>query len=855
MSKRFSGLVLAFALFQTAQASDPTYFHELERELKSSQARSAQRQYLVQDLQAQPAFDVEAYRFDLQVMPSAARLSGTLTAELVAKEESEIAVLDASDLEISAVWFIDSLGVRSEATFRLYSQKVSVSLPTRVKAGEKFSLTFAYSVIGDRRDGRHSPVTKGLFFVNADGSRSEVTPSIYTSVEPQLAPTWFPCLDHPSIKAKRVSMRISVPQGWTAVSNGALKSASDGTFEWEHSFPIATYLISLAISPYEVIEDKWRDVPLQYFVPRNLLDKARVDFARTPQMMEHFSSLWMSYPFEKYAMTTVPFYGGAMEHTTASTFSDGLVQGDGFAEPIVAHELAHHWWGNTVTNATWDDLWLNEGFATYSEILFADKFKGAEAAKTVLLNERKNYLNFDKDGTHAVVDPQVLPADKFTPAVYEKGAWVLHMLRNELGDELFFRSLNEYLRKFAFGNATTEDFRKTAEQVSGRDLSGFFAQWVYGKGYPDLSVSWKHDPAQGVTLEISQKKAFKFVLELVLAHKNEKGETVETLHNVQLSEARHSFVFPLSAGQVPVGVLIDPSNKVLLRARIARADHETRYWMTRPSWEARLAAVKAAANPEVSIELARDVYALAAAEPSAAARVAMLELLGHARKSKGITEADHEAVQQVLRKALVDGDSEVRVSAAYVSGAYLSPEFTEFVAQRFLQETSPRVKGGLSQALAKARYSRAFDLFVIELQRYRTSASYQPYMLSLISSFGILGDQRAAVFLVELVNAPAHHRVQRAALENLGHLAVPETFDFIAGILRSETHSARLRASAATSLANFGGLSAAHALNAQLKVEKNEQVKAAINHALAKLGGVPDLRRLLLQGSPVYLRW
>ncbi|MBK7444649.1 MAG: M1 family metallopeptidase [Ignavibacteria bacterium] len=325
-------------------------------------------------------------------------------------------------------------------------------------------------------------------------------PAIYTLSEPDYASTWWPCKDIPNDKFT-IDIFITVPGQLTAVSNGLLKEVRDEengqkTFFWKSSYPITTYLVSLAIGKY----DKWTEtyyssdslnkMPVEYYTYPEYTENAKIDWKNTLRMIEFFSGKFGEYPFikEKYGMALFGWVGGAMEHQTISSMGYTLVKGNGKYENIVVHELAHQWFGDAVSPESWKDIWLNEGFASYSEALWIENEKGKEDYIKYLKKEDYGFFQ----GT--VYDPEGFI---FGPTVYNKGAWCLHMLRGTVGDSVFFEILKKYFESYKYKNVNTYDFQKICEEVSGTDLKYFFDQWIFtGTGRPDYRYSWKAEDFQ-----------------------------------------------------------------------------------------------------------------------------------------------------------------------------------------------------------------------------------------------------------------------------------------------------------------------------------------------------------------------
>lgn len=327
---------------------------------------------------------------------------------------------------------------------------------------------------------------------------------IYTLSEPNWGPVWWPSKDFPDDKAL-VNVSLRVPTGWWGISNGVLSDTinnGDGTttFNWKSNYPISTYLVSIVCGKMIYWSDQYtsldgtKQMPIMYFAfPKNY-NNAKIDWERTPQMIKLYSKLFGEYPFidEKYGMAEFGWTSGAMEHQTITSMGYLLQTGDKRFETVVAHELAHHWWGNAVTLKDWKNIWLNEGFATYSEALWIEYLNGRDA-----------YLDFMKEKDFGYFSGTVYNPKAFInnyavyPTVYQKGAWVLHMLRGVMGDEKFFGAIRAYYERLRYKNAETSDFVEICEEFHGSKLDWFFDQWVYkGTGRPRYEYSWQKEDFQ-----------------------------------------------------------------------------------------------------------------------------------------------------------------------------------------------------------------------------------------------------------------------------------------------------------------------------------------------------------------------
>ena len=312
--------------------------------------------------------------------------------------------------------------------------------------------------------------------------------------EPIFAPTWFPCNDSPHDKAK-LKISVTHDSSMVTISNGILQSIETSenrrTYSWATDYPIATYLIAIYSAPYKIFSEKYfsnnDSMDINYYVMEENLENARIDFSEHGKYLEVLAKIFGEYPFmdEKYGVAEIRWKQGAMESQTITSIGSNFISGMNFNEDILIHELAHHWWGNSVTPKTWDDIWLNEGFATYSEALYYEVTSGKSALESTM-HSFANQLGYRNDET--LYKPGF---NIFSSTVYNKGAWVLHMLRKEIGDSLFFSGITAYYEKFKYSNASTSDLQSIFEMVSKRNLNKFFEQWVYvGTGVLELEIDW-----------------------------------------------------------------------------------------------------------------------------------------------------------------------------------------------------------------------------------------------------------------------------------------------------------------------------------------------------------------------------
>ena len=392
------------------------------------------------------------------------------------------------------------------------------------------------------------------------------TSLVYNLSEPNYASSWFPCNDIPFDKTF-LEISITNDSGMVSVSNGVLvdvtTNGSRRTYRWKTEYPISTYLVAIYSSDYEYFSDEYISLDksdtmnVEYYVLPDKLEKARKDFSGHLEMLKVFSQMFGEYPFvkEKYGIAEFLWYAGAMEHQTITGVSSNMISGNKFFEDTFVHELAHQWWGNAVGPKSWKDIWLNEGFSTYSEALYYEAISGKEALQSTMMSKYSS--NFS--GSLAEPGPFL-----FTRTMYDKGAWVLHMLRWEVGDSSFFNILRTYYETYKYSNASTGDFKSVCEKVSGKNLDQFFEQWIYTEGQIELeyeteTVKSQNDYLIRIQLRQIQEdyEAYHFPLEVKFVFKDstEKSFRYEITSKDTLIE--------ISTTTIPSGIELDPDNWLL----------------------------------------------------------------------------------------------------------------------------------------------------------------------------------------------------------------------------------------------------------------------------------------------------
>jgi aminopeptidase N len=421
-------------------------------------------------------YDVTNYDIDLTFDPDANTLSGRVAIAATSTATLRSYSLDFLGYEIHTVE-VDGM----PAAFARRDGKLIVEAPEIIAAGDSFTTVVGYA-------GSPTPITSAALPFQV-GWLTDSTGVAYVIGEPDGGRSWLPLNDHPSDKATYTFM-LTVPEPLTAAANGKLvERVTDlgwSTWVWESGDPMASYLATVIIGDLEIVDDPaattTAGVPIRHVLPADLAATPPVGLARQGEMIAFFETLLGPYPFAAYGIAVVDNFEAALENQTLSIFGRSFVDLPQLFETVLAHELAHQWFGNLVTPADWGDIWLNEGFATYAEWLWLEHTRGRAALQATVAGTRAQMAL-----APLLPPPGNPPADDlFNASVYQWGALVLHALRTEVGDAAFFEILQVYVDTYRNGNATTEDFIGVAETVSGSNLTDLFDTWLYSETVPEL---------------------------------------------------------------------------------------------------------------------------------------------------------------------------------------------------------------------------------------------------------------------------------------------------------------------------------------------------------------------------------
>jgi len=659
-------------------------------------------------------------------------------------DEVKTITFDAVELHIEGVTLDDAQKLQYSSD----GKKLVVTLDRPYQYGEVFTVAVTYNA---------KPRT-GLHFIKPAAEDPTRPVQAWTFGQPRYHSNWFPCHDSPNDRAT-TEIIVTVPAQFLTVSNGKLLSVTDNgatkTHHWRQDVPHAAYLVSLVVGDFAVIEDHLdksgdysKDIPVTYYVRPDRKDDARLYLGQTPEMMRFFSEYTgVEYAYPKYDQTVVELYTGAMEHTTATTHSFMLLMDKRAAldvdfVPVVAHELAHQWFGDLVTCRDWANGWLNEGFATYFEELWGEHDKGVDHFKNSMLGVKHGYLEEDEHYRRPIVYHVYHDRgfELFDGHMYNKGAWVLHMLRHQLGEAAFRRAVKTYLERYREREVITSDLERTFEEVTGYSLAQFFQQWVYQGGYPAFEVNYSWDNEHSMAkVKVKQTQHVDeltpcFVTPVDLAFtiptsdeaaKDENTTETRTVRmrvmvgeDGYMGQVEQSFYVPLE--REPIMIRFDPDGWLLKTLKFERSARMLRYQLAHdPDVLGRIEAAEALGEQEDEESL----KALASSLFNDAfwgVRVAAAEALG---------TIGSEKAQDVLLQGLQEMDatqfSRVRAAIASTLGRFQAPAQLD-LAQRSAQalsalleqgDVSYRVESAAAEALGKTRVEGSVDQLVKVLER------------------------------------------------------------------------------------------------------------------------------------------
>lgn len=510
----------------------------------------------------QPGVDAVHYTFRITVDDDSDEIQGEATADLRFLEDG----LQAFELDLASpadgkgMTVTGVTGGDGALAFAHRDDRLRIMLATPSRAGDRRSFTIAY----------HGIPASGLWIgLNKHGERV-----FFSHSWPNKARQWIPIIDHPYDKSTSEFI-VTAPDHYQVVSNGLLIETIDLPGErrqthWRQSVPIASWLNALGVARFAVHHaGQVNDVPLESWVFHQDRDAGFRDFESDARHVLEFYADWIGpFSYEKLANVQTAGIGGGMELASAIFYGETSITGAGQMTRLIAHEVAHQWFGDSVTESDWDDVWLSEGFATYFAQLFTEHAFGRDAFVESLKQSRDFVRTFDAEhpGYHVIHDDLDDMSQILTRQIYQKGGWTLHMLRGLIGTETFWRGIQDYYRTYRNGSASTADFRRTMERASSRDLQWFFDQWLRRDGFPEIEGTWRYDAGRhAVVIDVRQTQTgdpFRLPMEVGLAI---DGAPLR-LERIEITDRAQQLTVP--AETAPTSVTLDPNTWVLMAASL-----------------------------------------------------------------------------------------------------------------------------------------------------------------------------------------------------------------------------------------------------------------------------------------------
>lgn len=616
--------------------------------------------------------------------------------------------LDAEQLKIDKV----SLAGKS-LTFSVLPQTLEISLDKPYSYRDTLTLAIDYSC---------TP-RKGMYFVQPDSTDPALPRQVWTQGEDMDNHFWFPCYDFPNDKATS-EVTATVRNSNVVLSNGRLASVTEDrahgtkTFHWVQDIPHSSYLIMLAAGNYTVLRDTAGTVPLEYYVYPDRVADAKACYAETPAIMKFFNArIGFAYPWAKYAQVAISqFMYGGMENTSATTLLDESIQldrrtrVDQNAVGLIAHEMAHQWWGDVVTCIDWRHLWLNEGFASYFDPLYTEFSRGKDEFMWDMYNNQQSAINEDKSlGRKPIVSVGSYPAN-----LYARGADVLHMLRHTLGDSLFFRGLHHYIEKYKFQPVETNDLKTAVEEKTGQNLYWFFDQWLYKAGHPVFNVWYRwNDTAKAVLMTIKQTQTRDSLTGIFRVPIDVEITTQSGAKTFLVGLRSADTVVSFPCAEKPLMVIFDKGDWTLKELHFEKSHDEWKY-QAQHATDAidRYLAVRTLEFEQDSDDVVPVLSSLAEHDPFHAVRREAIVALGSFKTSNNDLRTE---INSSLIAASKDRDPAVRAAAIQEFGGAKDGSAERYVLAA-LRDSSNEVLANALGSLAKVDSAHAADTIARYLQ-------------------------------------------------------------------------------------------------------------------------------------------
>ena len=503
------------------------------------------------------AINVQHYRFEIKLSDDNDKINCRASITLSFPQATKDFSLDLIQTKGNGKGMkVEEVRGKNVNNFQQVKDKIQIQLKNTSLEEVKDTFEIIYSGIPD--DGL-------IISKNKFGDRT-----FFSDNWPNRARHWIPCNDVPDDKAS-VEFIVTAPAYYQVVSNGIQVEETNldkkqKLTHWEERTPISTKIMVIGVAQFAVARmDEQNHIPITAWVYPQNKEKAIYDYSVAGDILQFFTEYIGPYPFQKLANVQSTTIFGGMENAGAIFYDERAIDGKKTSESIVAHEIAHQWFGDMATEKNFAHLWLSEGFATYLANIYWEQKYGKTEANKQLLEEREKVIAFTHINNHPVVDSLPDLMDLLNANSYEKGGWVLHMLRGEVGDAAFQKIIQDYYQKYKGGNADTRDFQNVAEKASAKKLDWFFNQWLYQPGIPKINAQWKMQGNQ-VTITIQQRNKSVFQFPLTIGYA--AGGKMQT-KKINITKATETFTLPLN--RKPEKIFLDPFVELLFDGNISES--------------------------------------------------------------------------------------------------------------------------------------------------------------------------------------------------------------------------------------------------------------------------------------------
>ncbi len=731
-----AGLIVAVSLLATHANADEPYARSRDYDLQHSKI---------------------ALRFDLEQK----KVIGDVTHSVsVLRDDTANLVFDSVGLTIESVTLN-----KSAAKFETTPAKLVVPLATTAKKGDKFEVEIKY-------EGKTS---KGAYFILPDKDYPDRPKQIWTQGESEDTRYYLPTYDYPNDRLTTETI-LTVPAAWTTIANGKLVSVKDAgngmkTWTWQEAVPSSTYLITVVAGEFDEVKETWRGKPVTYYAPKGRGDRLKINYGRTPQMMELFSKkLGVDYPWEKYAQVMVDdFVAGGMENSSATTNTSASLVHPLLApeystgqDPLISHELGHQWFGDLVTCKDWGNIWLNEGFATFLETVWSENYFPKDQSEYERWNNIREWFEQSSLWTKPIVRHDFDDSGEFDGNAYGKGGLVLDMLRHQLGEDAFYRGLRHYLEVNRGKNVVTADLAKAIEEETHSNVDRFFSQWVYGAGAPKFDLSYTYDDLKHqVTLKVKQTQKLEGRVGLFRVPTDVEITTASGAKTYPITVSKAEEAFALPADSAPIMVLFDKGGHILKAAEFHKDRKEWLYQVRKASELAdRADAVEALGKLKDDPDADTALGEVLRNDKAWGVRATAADVLGE-RKTPA-------AAKQLLDALSGVTEPWVRNRIVSALGNFKdNPEIITKLEAVAKDDKSFRTRAAALQALGKLKASNA----LATLNAAVATESPDGFLRNAaLRAMGPLGDDKAVPTLKEWVAVGKPIDTRRAAIASLARL-------------------------------------------------------------------------------------